>query len=829
MNNKSSDLNWTEYFLDKYNVEKTKKEIKKAAKVEDIITLFQATEELRKVNTINSDDIRNLRLIIGNIMRNVNNISRIYKMGIRGNDVSQEAKFLLEDVNNFKDLKTAAKGMIETLKNINIEDSFDKDDLKISIMHIQNMLKSLLTINFYPEQIKAFNQMAYGNYETQMSYAEEVNAKRMESFLKGSIYSSKDKSDQTIKVIREILQNAVDATLKIKDENHKPEIRLYVSFYGRIWESDSFIDLSVIDNGVGMDLEKLSKNFYVYFQSGKENEEMSAGGFGIAKAVIQETPQDGWSIETNDIGSNSFHKNMYMGTKLQEKYEHPKLDVNIRGTKLNLYHIPFVDESSIKNICSKYATSNVDIYYNDTLVQPIFDFNEVRQIDNYGEGIIKTIASNDVEQEIAEKIINDKKDVFINNNLGGNDWNFKDENGEDKFIKVAFFISKIKKGDFGAFFVRINGQYQYEKGYVPQCDVVCEVSTNTRPNDNNYPMDPGRENLRSPIKEFVEKAYQSLKDLIRDITSNEIFKEGLDIFIYNKDKDPITTYPKDEWDKLRRKNSFLERLQKTGLASNDLFYSEELSGEELSESLKNISESNDMTDRQKSILNNMAIALQNEKQKVDTTNFVNDIIDILETPCEVTIQKNFVSNSIAHEDIDLTTTLIILWQEVLKIIIDGSRGFIGSKNIEFIPGLVYSDKAIALYSSKNPKIGRNYDTISINPMYVASIVKPELFDDYLLGETTEEMGKERQSITRDETPINRLSVFLFHEAIHEITHLIFPDFYADNYESFHLWISKIENVNHFNFTKVRDKVKLYMPQLKKDSDKLIRRIKKDKK
>jgi hypothetical protein len=70
---------------------------------------------------------------------------------------------------------------------------------------------------------------------------------------------------------------------------------------------------------------------------------------------------------------------------------------------------------------------------------------------------------------------------------------------------------------------------------------------------------------------------------------------------------------------------------------------------------------------------------------------------------------------------------------------------------------------------------------------------------------------------------------LFHEAIHEITHLLYPDYYSGSSEEFHKMISKMENVNHFNYGEIRDEVKRYMPQLKKDTDKLIRRIKKDKK
>jgi len=690
-----------------------------------------------------------------------------------------------------------------------------------------------MSSSFTPEQVQTFNQIASGQFASDVSYAEEVNARRMESFLKGSIYSSKNNSDQTKKVIREVLQNAVDATTKKgrNDPAHRPQVKLYFSLYGEEYQDSSYMDMTVIDNGVGMDLQTLSQNFYVYFQSGKEEEQDSTGGFGIAKAVIQETPAEGWSLESNDIGSSSFHKNMYMGTKLQNQYQHPGLEIKREGTQLSLYHIPSLYMSSIKDICSKYATGDVDIYLNDELVEPIFDFSTLHKVDATGDGIVDAIAANAVEEDMARNVVQDKQQDLTDSNVGGYSWNVRGENGEDQFIKVDFYVMKVPDSDYGKVYVRLNGQYQYEDSYIPQCNIICEIKTNTRPNEPHYPMDPGRENLRSPVKETVDEAVKTLEKLIKDITDNEIFKEGLDIFIYNKDKNPITTAPKDVWEQRERQSRFIERMESVGVASASLFEQEEVSGSEASQVLEEMAEAlhPEMSGRQQAMLTNVAQAFSREKSKMDTTDFVNDVIEMLETPCEVVVQKNFVSDAVAHDDIDLTSTLAVLWQKVLKIVIDGSKGFIRGEVREFIPGLIYSDKAIALYAPRNPKIGRNYDTISINPMYVASIVKPDLFEDYLAGKSSGEMEDERESITKDETPINRLSVFLFHEAVHEITHLLFPEYYAGNYDKFHSWVTKLENVNHFNFPLVRSEVKRFMPQLKKDTDKLIRRIKKDKK
>jgi len=829
MNNKLQKNTWLEHFLDNYELEKIKKLKRRAAKVEDILNLIQISENLKAVSYISWYDIMSIRPVIGQIMSNINNISRVYKLGIRGHNVSEEASNLLGDINNINDLKQASKEAFIILQNIQISENEDIERVRIGVMHIMSMLQSLMSVYFTPEQIDVFNKISSGEFQSEMSYAEEVNAHRMESFLKGSIYSSKDSSDLTRKVIREVLQNAVDAATKIADNDNKASVKLYVSKYGNSWDEDVYMDLTVVDNGVGMDLDTLVKNFYVYFQSGKEQDKESTGGFGIAKAVIQETPEEGWSIETNDIGSSSFHKNMYMGTKLKDQHAHPSLSVSRNGTQISLYKIPYLDISYIKNICSKYATGNVDIYINDELVKPIFDFSKLHKIDNSGSGIIDAVSSNLVEEEMARNIINAKEEYLSGKNLDGNTWNFRGENGEEQFIKVNYYMMKLDSGDYGRFYVRLNGQYQHENGTFPQCNIVCDIYTNIRPNEEFYPMDPGRDSLRSPVKETVKEVERALEELIRDITDNELFKEGLDIFIYNKDKDPITTKSYDPWEKQERMTKFIERMESIGVASSNIFEKKEVSPERASEVLGEMArtENEEITKRQRAMLNNVSQALSRDKSDLEAYQLIDDIIDILDTPCEIIVQKNFVSDSIAHEDIDLTSTLSVLWQKVLKIIIDGSNGISNGAKKEFIPGLIYSDKAIAMYSVKNPKVGRNYDTISINPMCVSSIVNPELFENYLAGKDSGEMEDSRKSITKDETPINRLSVFLFHEAIHEITHLLFPDYWSESSANFHIWVTKLENINHFNFTKIRDQVKRYMPQLKKDTDKLIRRIKKD--
>jgi hypothetical protein len=214
MNNKLSNVEWMEYFLEKYNLEKIQNIKKKAAKVEDIFNLMQFSEDLRERNYITWKDVENMRPIVGQIMKNINDISKIYKFGVRGHNVQIEANALKKDINNIDELKKAARDAFIVLQNIHVAEGSSIDMVKRGIVHIMSMLQALMSVNFTSEQIDIFNKIASGQFQSEISYAEEVNASRMESFLKGSIYSSKNSSELTKKVIREVLQNAVDATIK---------------------------------------------------------------------------------------------------------------------------------------------------------------------------------------------------------------------------------------------------------------------------------------------------------------------------------------------------------------------------------------------------------------------------------------------------------------------------------------------------------------------------------------------------------------------------------------------------------------------------------------
>jgi hypothetical protein len=61
--------------------------------------------------------------------------------------------------------------------------------------------------------------------------------------------------------------------------------------------------------------------------------------------------------------------------------------------------------------------------------------------------------------------------------------------------------------------------------------------------------------------------------------------------------------------------------------------------------------------------------------------------------------------------------------------------------------------------------------------------------------------------------------FVFHLAVHEICHFLYPDGYSP--ENFHKFITKLELVCHDEYEQIRKEVKIHMKGLRKSAQKLI--------
>jgi len=778
---------------------------------EDAMNLYQ-WNHMTITSTV--PDLDSLRPILGQITTRLNEISLIFKQGVRGYnpEMSQEAAMALDDIQNIDRIHQESQVALN---------SISQDPSPQSQM-LQNMLYSILQMNFNESQKSDLMQMSGGTYPSP-NMIEEVNTGNLQEFLERAleraIYSVSDPSERTLKVIREVLQNAGDAALAVKRMNpeYVPSVEVYTQSYIE-WADDAsgegYMDLMVRDNGIGMDWATLSQKFYIYFMSGKDAAE-STGGFGIAKAIIQETPDHGWSIDTNGIHSSRFGKNVYMSGQPYEPQQSQRPDST--GTSLTLFKIPNAGEYEIIDLCKKFASEELKIFMNGNEVEPLFKLSDLTPVSSDGSSIVGAVANTDVEQQIASDVIRLNSDIT-------------DKLGDLQYPNtvINFYVKPTKYS--GNVHVTLNGQHQFKGDWIQNADIIVSIRTTSRPGTDEYPMDPGRDNLRGNYKEDVKEVVGSLKELLKKISDSELFKEGLDLVVYNKDMQPLKShqdYETDDPNEAARKQ-VLKNIIETQMQGNMVpsIFPEEEKEEEDAESIirqvqQNAKTQNiDISRKQSAMLNAAALALQREKapnRKVYKE--IERIIDGLSSPLVVSIQRNFVSREIAHEDPTLTANLSLLWLSTVKRVVDHCDYMLPSYDQKaYSPGFIYSDKAIALFQPAKNDIP--YNVISINPVVVASVTHPSAFEKYLSGHRDSGAFKEAYDQSKS-TPIKRVAQLLFHSAVHEVTHLFFPDHYG-GHENFHNNATRLEQACHDIYDDVRNDVKRYMPGLKDEGMKLIR-------
>jgi len=764
-------------------------------------------------------NFRGLREILGNILASVNSVADVLRLGaVAPNSpmTKQKAEAILPDINNLEPLKNTLGQIANIVNNTKLEfgplsekeknaEILDSMRLKPFLMR---MIHTIQLANVTPEQVTRIQQLTQGNLAEEV--VSEVDPARMQAFLKQAIYSTGNDNRKTLKVVREILQNACDAAMKKsqQDPSIVPEIEI------QTWNhpDDEYMDISASDNGVGMNWEVLSKKFFVYFASGKEGEKESAGGYGIAKAIIQETPRHGWSIESNGLHASKFDRSMYFATKGQHKPAPPQMQIKTSGTSISLFGLPSISSSEISSICANYAISNVKISINGLAVTPSIQLKDVTPLDNEFSSLAKTVSKNEIEQEIASSIVSKTKEKMTTP-VGAMDW------GKTK-IEFAIKPGSEYGGDL---YVLLNGQFQFESlERFPRCDIICMVKTTARPIDDDYPLDPGRDSLRSPFKEEVKLVVDSVKQILEMINDNNLFKKGLNIKIYNKNAKPLSTNEEED----ERTQQLRQEMQNAYQFKTDAFSEDkppeekDLEKKKLAQDLKNAVKTKGGDNLQAAMVTAAVEAMDTNNTK-DTREEVDRIIETVSSPTAIIIQRNFTSQEIIDENPDLMKNMALMWHSVIRRTLRQASKLFGNRKKTVIPGLIYSDECIAVYIP--PEAPGSPHIIGLNPLAVTSLVQPELMSTPSENIHMKEVELHEKVAERpDILMVDKLAALLHHEAIHEVTHFLFPDSWGS--DRFHMYVSKMEGLCHFLYKDTRNDVRKLLSPFKNENKKLMKLI-----
>ncbi len=758
------------------------------------------------------ETLRKIRIVNGKIISTLNTFSYIYKSFMQNVTVDQqESSRLINDLKNLDKIKQRLQE-IKFLYNKTIQEQPYTTSIKNLYKIVSNQIDYINNIYFSEQQKINIQNMAKGQQE-KSGKVKEIDVERMRQFLNSSIYSISSDPRKTLRVVREILQNAVDAVNK----RHKQggQIRIYTSS-----SEDNYMDLVIEDNGVGMDWQTLSNKFFVYFASGKENDDSAAGEYGIAKALIQETPKEGWSMQTNDIHSGTYDKNMFFAN--QEQYKYPALETKIDGVVLTLYNLPSVSRSYIVDLAKKYSSmSNLDIMVNNEHIAPLFTVDSLKRMDSASD-IASVVAENSSEEQTMKNELNHLMDEQV----GSLEFEV-----DKKRTAVKFYLNKLSSNEFGNFYVFLNGQYQFEKSsyvYLQRCNIVCSIKTNARPGTDAYPVDPGRENLKEPYKTQIYDIESQISESLKKIFENELFKDGMDIDIYNENKGGI-----DFVSNSGKYNTYAARNIENALSAvqmnNDIASSDpEASAKRMRQIIDSLTEitQEPLTDDQSNIVNRFMESVQQEQEKnVDVKKMTEDLIDEIDSQFAVVVQKSYVNKDRIDKKKHLTNHLTTVWNKTLKIL--GKRVMQSRlrKHLEdksIVGGVIYSDECIGV-SIPPRKQRHNYLTL-VNPINAAAIIETELFEKQIY-----ELETDLQNINeniKDETPINKFTNFIYHIATHELAHAMFP---GSSLDEWHNNITIVELLCQSEYNKVRDLVKEYMQPLRRDMKQIITMVKKEKK
>jgi len=268
--------------------------------------------------------------------------------------------------------------------------------------------------------------------------------------------------------VRELIQNAIDATLRTA----KPKISLSIKI------NDPIYTIEISDNGIGMSLDDISNRFLKMPASSKTEDSESVGGFGIGVKVVILSGES-WFLHT---------RNFYADSRLVEEGK----DINenftfFDGAKVG---VTFNESGSgiLQDVFDLVYTSNINIHF--TVI-----------------GMDGTVFCEDKHAGLP----NAKKSSLIDK--------------EDFSITAIRGFERNSHRIDGINAIRVNGLTQYITHASDRKELyLVDVKTSTSKYSSDYPFNASRESLRYGLHREIQA---SLNGLEKDKTSTEKKIQGV--------------------------------------------------------------------------------------------------------------------------------------------------------------------------------------------------------------------------------------------------------------------------------------------------------------
>lgn len=290
--------------------------------------------------------------------------------------------------------------------------------------------------------------------------------------------------------VREALQNSIDALTSAVKAKKITSDEAYVKI-----DFTDKSELSIEDNGIGMDLQTIHDKFLSLGGTTKGQDDMT-GGFGIAKAVILGCG-DWFSIHTQD----NYMDSSFLGKKPIEKVSW------LQGTKLSMGNVACGENKVIgdrleefkKEILDYIATSEIPytVYINGKEVRPRFQPSR------------KSVRSPKVFG-ITDSIIPDNTKLKINV--------YKNDRNGSKYM-----------------YIRLRGLTQYKMylGWNSNCDITLDFQTKLDPRSTEYPFSTNREGLKTRYWAITDRIQDKVTKNPISISAGDAYRETL---FHNRDK-----------------------------------------------------------------------------------------------------------------------------------------------------------------------------------------------------------------------------------------------------------------------------------------------------